>query len=173
MRIPANIISKGKYTIGNEYLYLDTHKEYQGFYYELSNKFFAGVDFDPNAKEIIKKDSVKVNKLLLNPKTEEYGRISQIQLPTNIPPAPLADTFSGPDDLEEYDAYFYKKMVGKNILIKEISKETYGQYINNPIYQVIKVKVNNGDKGITSKELDRADREMSGFAIWYLDRKPG
>jgi len=173
MRIPANIISKDKYTIGNEYLYLDTYKEYQGFYYELSNKFFAGVDFNPNAREIIKKDSAKLNKLLLDPKTEEYGRISQVQLPTNIPPAPLADTLNKPDDLEEYDAYFYKKMVGKNILIKEISKETYGQYINNPIYQVIKVKVNNGDTGITSRELDRVDKEMSGFATWYLDRKPG
>ena len=49
MRIPANIISKDKYTIGNEYLYLDTYKEYQGFYYELSNKFFAGVDFNLEA----------------------------------------------------------------------------------------------------------------------------
>jgi hypothetical protein len=173
MRIPANIISKGKYTIGNEYLYLDTHKEYQGFYYELSNKFFAGVDFDPNAKEIIKKDSAKVNKLLLDPKTEEYGKISQVQLPNSTPPPPLSDFFDKPSDLEEYNAYFYKKMIGKNILIKEISKETYGQYINNPIYQVIKVKVNNGDAGITNEELKRADKEMPGFATWYLDGKSG
>jgi hypothetical protein len=173
MRIPANIISKGKYTIGKEYLYLDTHKEYQGFYYEVSNKFFAGVDFDPNAKEIVKKDSVKINKLLLNPKTVEYGKISRIQLPTSTPPPPLSNTLNKPDDLEEYDAYFYKKMVGKDILIKEIDKETYGQYINNPIYQVIKVKVNNGDTGITMEELSKADKKMPGFTLWYLDGKSG
>lgn len=172
MRVPANIISKGKYTIGKEYLYLDTHKEYQGFYYEISNKFFAGVDFDPNAREIIKKDNIKVNKLLLNPKTAEYGKIARIQF-ISTPPPPLSNTLNGPDGLEEFDAYFYKKMVGKDILIKEIGKEAYSQYINNPIYQVIKVKVNNGDVGITSEELNKADKKMPGFAFWYTNRKPG
>ena len=169
MRIPSNIILKDKYTIGKEYIYSDTYEPYQGFYYEVSNKFFAGKDFDPNAREIIKKDSTQVNRLLLNPKTAEYGRISNVQLPISTPPPPQPNFFENvPDGLEEYDAYFYKRIIGKNILIKQIDKETYGKYRNNPVYQVIKVKIDNSDTRILPEELARADKEMPGFGYWFL-----
>ena len=54
MRVPANIITENKYTIGKEYIDKKTHKLYQGYYYELNNKFFAGKEFNNNAPEIIK-----------------------------------------------------------------------------------------------------------------------
>lgn len=174
MRVPANIISKGKYTVGKEFIYLDTHKPYQGFYYEINNRFFAGVDFNTDAKEIIKASSAKVNKLLLNPKTEAYAKASNYQLPIAAPPPGQVNVYENvPDDLEEYDAYFYKKMVGKDILIKQIDEQTYSQYQNNPFYQVIKVKLNNSDTGITFESLKKANTEMSGFADWFLSDKSG
>lgn len=168
MRVPSNIISKGKYTIGNEFIYLDSHKPYQGFYYEISNKFFAGVDFSTNAKELIRATSAKVNRLLLDPKTEAYAKASKYELPISAPPPAQTNFYENlPDGLEDYDAYFYKRMIGKDTLIKQIDEQTYSTYKNNPFYQVIKVKLNNSDTGITAEELRRANAEMSGFAEWY------
>lgn len=174
MRIPANIISKNKYTVGKEFIYLDDHQSYQGFYYEINNKFFAGADFSTSARELIKATSAKVNKLLLNPKTENYAKVSNFQLPISVPPPPRSNFYENiPDALEEYDAFFYKRMVGKDILIKQIDEQTYSAYQNNPFYQVIKVKINDSDTGITNEELTRADREMPGFAQWFLSDKSG
>lgn len=174
MRVPSNIISKGKYTIGNEFIYLGSHKPYQGFYYEINNKFFAGVDFSTDAKELIRATSAKVNKLLLDPKTEAYAKASKYELPLSSPPPAQANFYENlPDGLEDYDAYFYKKMVGKDILIKQIDEQTYSAYKNNPFYQVIKVKLNNSDTGITFEELKKANTEMPGFASWFLSDRSG
>ena len=42
VRIPSNQIVKSKYTIGKEYMFESTYREYQGYYYELNGKLFAG-----------------------------------------------------------------------------------------------------------------------------------
>lgn len=169
VRVPSNQIVTSKYTIGKEFIVESTYKDYQGYYYEFNDSYYAGEKFSTTAPKLIKSTSNKVNKLLLNPKTEEYAKASNYQLQLAVPPPSQANTFENvPDGLEDYNAYFYKKMVGKDILIKQIDEQSYNQYQNNPFYQVIKVKLNNSDTGIGFEELERADNEMSGFANWFL-----
>ena len=57
MRVPSNLIQLGKYTIGGELVDTKTNKPYQGYYYELSGKFFPGKEFNPTAPELKKVDS--------------------------------------------------------------------------------------------------------------------
>lgn len=174
LRIPQNQILTNKYTKGGEYLLLNTYKDYQGYYYEFNNKTFAGTEFNINAPEIIKRTSDRVNKLLLNPTTETYGKIAKVVLPLSAPPPPLEDFFEGePTDDNDFITYYYKKMMGKDILIKEISQSTFNQYQNNPIYQVIAVKTNYGDLGIEIDELNRVEKIMPGFKDWWLFGRPG
>jgi hypothetical protein len=40
-KIPANLITTG-YTSGKEFVYVSNYKPYQGYYYEINNKFFVG-----------------------------------------------------------------------------------------------------------------------------------
>jgi hypothetical protein len=80
MRIPANIITENKYTIGKEFINRKTHKLYQGYYYELNNKFFAGKEFNNNAPELIKIKSDQVNNLLLTAATYVFGSLSKVKL---------------------------------------------------------------------------------------------
>ena len=66
MKVPSNIIVKSQYTVGKEFIYADSYENYQGYYYEMNNKYFVGRVFDPNALEILKVNSDKVDKLKLN-----------------------------------------------------------------------------------------------------------
>ena len=54
MRLPKNIISENLYTSGNEFVDATTNSLYQGYYYEINGKFYAGGTFDSKAPEIIK-----------------------------------------------------------------------------------------------------------------------
>lgn len=169
VRVPSNQIVTSKYTIGKEFIVESTHKDYQGYYYEFNGSYYAGDRFSTTAPKLIKATSDKVNKLLLDPKTEAYAKASNYKLLSSTPPPAQANVFENvPAGLENYDAYFYKKMVGKDILIKQIDEQSYNQYQNNPFYQVIKVKLNNSDTGIDSDELEKANNKMPGFADWFL-----
>ena len=42
MRAPSNIVTTSKYTLGKEFVLADSYKDYQGYYYEISGKYFAG-----------------------------------------------------------------------------------------------------------------------------------
>jgi len=53
MKVPANIIET-KYTSGNEFVFSFNYKYYQGYYYELNDKIFAGKEFNINAPELVK-----------------------------------------------------------------------------------------------------------------------
>jgi len=53
LRIPKNQIITGKYTLGKEYVILSSYAPYQGYYYNLNGRTFAGKEFDPKAPEII------------------------------------------------------------------------------------------------------------------------
>ena len=83
MRVPSNIIIENKYTLGNELIYAKTYKEYQGYYYEINDKLFAGREFDPKALQLIKINSVDINLLKLNSKTSTYGNLTKVTLPNN------------------------------------------------------------------------------------------
>jgi hypothetical protein len=79
LKIPRNIIIEAKYTQGKEYMTIDTYKEYQGYYYELNDKIFAGKEFDVFAPELIRLSSNKINPLLTRLSTYAYAALSQKQ----------------------------------------------------------------------------------------------
>jgi hypothetical protein len=96
MRVPSNIIIENKYTLGKELIYAKTYEEYQGYYYEINDKLFAGREFDPKALQLIRINSADVNPLRFNPKTATYGNLTKTTLPNNrIISIPFIATESG------------------------------------------------------------------------------
>lgn len=90
MKVPANIISENLYTIGKEFVFADSYKEYQGYYYEISDKFFAGREFNTNAPRLLKLNSDEINSLRLNPQTSTYASLKRTRIPSSkIPSIPL------------------------------------------------------------------------------------
>ena len=90
IRIPQNQIVTSKYTAGKEYMYKDTYREYQGYYYELNNKLFTGKEFNSNAPELIlipKNNNVLFgfNSLLTKASTYVYGKVSGTKITTSKP----------------------------------------------------------------------------------------
>jgi hypothetical protein len=135
IRIPTNQIITSRYTVGKEYLILSTYQEYQGYYYEINNKAFAGEKFNPNALELIKIDSDQLNILKLNPKTIEYSNISKtILLKTKELPSIFLSL------LESDTKYLAKKLNVSPTKIIFISEDTYNEnYQNNILYSFTKV----------------------------------
>jgi len=160
---PLNSIVTGKYTIGKEYLLLDTHKEYQGYYYELGDKTFAGKKFDSNAPELIKIASNKVNSLLANSITSAYAKVSNFILNNiNIPSIPFAPTSK--DFANGYVVrYFIKKINSNPIIIKEVNKETFDNTKSDSLYQTLEVNYN---FNISETELDNLDKKMPGLKAY-------
>jgi hypothetical protein len=151
MRIPANIITENKYTIGKEFINRKTHKLYQGYYYELNNKFFAGKEFNTKAPEIIRITSSKFNPLLDNPKTAAYAKISKVRL----------DNQSPSSIIYQYDSnarYFCYQIIDK--IIKEINKETFNKFKINPLYLTAMLSYTTG---FNSKELDETEKQIPGI----------
>jgi hypothetical protein len=81
MKVPSNIIVKSQYTQGKEFIYSDTYEMYQGYYYEMNSRYFIGRTFDPNAREILKLQSDKVDKLRLNSKLSTFISLLKTKLP--------------------------------------------------------------------------------------------
>jgi hypothetical protein len=179
LRIPTNQIVTSKYTVGKEYLVLSTYKEYQGYYYELNNKTFAGKEFNLNALELIKMDSDRVNSLLINPATSTYGKISKLKI-NNSNPTSYYFIPSEKDAQRGYTfRYFLSKVNSNPILIKEISEDDYNIFITNPLYITVKIinyiiqdgasrDNNNNNYTFTSKDIDVAEQTMPGIK-YFLD----
>jgi len=166
VRIPTNQIITSKYTVGKEYLVLSTHKEYQGYFYEMNNRYFAGKEFNLNAPELIKMNSDSINPLLLNPETSTYGKLSKIKLKNNkIISQPVGGN-SKEGDLEEVN--FYCKKINTN-LIKRIDGETYDLLQNDPLYQTTFVGKNNSQ----NKLLEEAEQEIPGISDWIVSDTRG
>lgn len=90
MKVPANIISENLYTIGKEFVFADSYKEYQGYYYEISDKFFAGREFNTNAPRLLKLGSDEIDSLRLNPQTSTYANLKRTRTSSSkIPSIPL------------------------------------------------------------------------------------
>jgi hypothetical protein len=90
MKVPANIISENLYTIGKEFVFADSYKEYQGYYYEISDKFFAGREFNTNAPRLLKLNSDEINSLRLNSQTSTYASLKRTRISSSkIPSIPL------------------------------------------------------------------------------------
>ena len=170
MKIPLNLIKTGKYTIGGKYMYVASYKIYQGYYYELNNKVFAGKEFNINAPELVKIDSAIVNTLLTQASTYTYGKLSKSKINTsNIQPfyfTPTEEEKSTGEALR----YFVSKKNQTPILIKEISKENYGLLKSNPIYNTVAIKNYiipglNTDNSytFTPEDLKEAEKHLPGI----------
>jgi hypothetical protein len=169
MIIPPNIIENNLYTIGGEFINKDTYKDYQGYYYELNNRYFAVKEFNVNAPEIVKKDSVRVNNLIVNPLTSTYGQLTQTTITSNnitsIPFSPSADDLAKPF----IPRYFVKKTQQNPPIIKEVDYDTFTKVKTDPLYQTIKV---NFSYGLTDEDLNKLDTKMSGIGAYLASEEP-
>jgi len=167
MRVPSNLIKTGQYTIGQEFINTADNKEYQGYYYEINNKYFVGKEFNSKAPELKKIDS---NYFTLYNVDKEYSRVAKInpqliQAPKTIHNPDMSNKdYKG----EDFLTYYAKKINSSPILIREINKETYLNLQNNSIWQVISLVTTQGDGGISIEEINKADKEMPGIKTWLL-----
>jgi hypothetical protein len=128
MRVPSNIIIENKYTLGKELIYAKTYEEYQGYYYEINDKLFAGREFDPKALQLIRINSADINPLRFNPKTATYGNLTKTTLPNNrIISIPFIATESG-------IKYLAKQLNSSPIRIFFVNKETFEREKSNALY---------------------------------------
>ena len=169
MIIPSNIIENNLYTIGGEFINKDTYKDYQGYYYELNNRFYIGKEFNPNSIELIKKDSSEVNPLLANPKTATYGKLTGIKIQQNKPkPVPFSPTV---DDFQQgYQIrYFAKKLNITPILIREINQTDFYKLSNDPLYQTLEVKYY---FDISDQQIADLNKKMPGLGAYIRGYAP-
>jgi hypothetical protein len=164
MKVPSNIITTNKYTIGDEFVYPNTNKPYTGYYYEINGSFFQGKSFNTNSPTIIKKQDS--NKLLDNPATKTYAQLANVtsqqlsspeyaHLPfTKIP----ASDFSNSDIIR----YFVKQLNTSPILIRETDGISFQSLISNSLYQTLAVKETDIFK------LDELDELMPGLKAFLV-----
>jgi hypothetical protein len=154
IRIPSNIIVKSKYTIGKEYMYEQNHSEYQGYYYEMNGKWFAGKEFNIDAPVLLKIIDKNINSLLSTAATYIYGQISKIKL----------DDFKVQSHFFQYDSNvrYFSYEINKN-LIKEINQDTFNTISSNPLYRTIALSYTNG---FNNKELAIAEIKIPGITTF-------
>jgi hypothetical protein len=158
MKIPANIVVTSKYTEGGEYIIKSNYNNYQGHYYELSGKAYAGKEFNPEATELIKKQSPNINLLLTSAATFAYGKISKQT--TNLQPEPTSYFYnSTPTDFR----YFITKLNVKPSVIKEIDKNTFEQYKDNPVYASVALSYPNK---FVESEINKAETTIPGIKTY-------
>jgi hypothetical protein len=161
IRIPKNIIVESKYTIGNEYILLSSYQQYQGYYYEMNGKYFAGKEFDQNAPELQKILSSKSNNLLTLASTFLFGKLSGININKNIEPISYYYNNENPTNFR----YFISKVNIKPSIIKEVNETVFKEYKNNILYTSVTLSYPN--KFIES-EVIKAESIIPGIKI-YLD----
>ena len=160
MRAPSNIVTTSKYTLGKEFVLADSYKDYQGYYYEISGKYFAGKEFNVLAPELLKLDSDKIDKLRLNAATSIFGLLTKVAIQgvgkvSSI--QPTGDTLR----------YFVKQINVNPIVIKEVDKNTFNQLKLNPLYQTLEVDIpSNTEVGMPA--IDEADKKMPGLKAFLL-----
>jgi hypothetical protein len=154
VKVPANIIET-KYTSGNEFVFSFNYKYYQGHYYELNDKIFAGKEFNVNAPELIKADSKEINPLLTSTKTLVYGSLSKIKLNnTNVKGIVPQDT--------DLVSFYCKKINTNPILIKQINEQTYYVLKNDPLYIITYI---GNYKGI-DQDINDASKQIPELRDW-------
>lgn len=164
MRIPSNIITTGKYTIGNEFVTKNTYEPYQGYYYEINNRTFVGKEFDVNSLELIKVQDIPP----LVKADKKYASLTKVNLSTIVAPKSVRKKDLSETDAQgkNFYAYFAKKINSNPILIREIDRETYSKLKNSSIWQVIRLIATEGDGFISQEELIKAEKQMPGIGIW-------
>lgn len=161
MRVPKNKIKTGKYTQGNEFVELLTNKPYQGHYYELSNKFYIGKEYNSDAIEIIK---IQQQNQLYNLSQDAAlfsfisGTTSQALTQPRVSSIPVQTEDLLKAGLIDSTRYFSQKVNVNPILIKEISKETYDSLQGSPLYITTFIGPN--------QDINKADQQMPGLKTW-------
>jgi len=169
INVPLNQIVY-KYTTGNEYMYVNTYEQYQGYYYEFNNNVFAGKQFSTAAPKLMKIDDKKANPYLKDPLTKDYGRVINSSLNsdkdfenTNFDP-PYYHFKPGVYD-RFANRYFVRKTDSINDPIKEISKESYDKVKSNPLYDRVEIY---WDTFSDNEEvLDKTDLEFPGIKAFF------
>jgi hypothetical protein len=153
MRVPSNQISVN-YTTGNEYVDVKTNTFYQGYYYELNGKKYAGDSFNPKALEIIKQK--EANQLFNNNATLTYSALSGVTSQSlKIPKISSLQAATRTSGIR----FFARNLQYTGaILIKEIDQATYVSLQNNAFYQTTYI---GGDQG-----LDTAEKIMPGLNLF-------
>lgn len=166
MKVPSNIITTNLYTIGNEFINKNTYEDYQGYYYELNNKYFTGREFNPNSIELLKKNSPEVNPLLINPATNVYGKLTKINFQQNKPKSiifsPTDENFKEGGSIR----YFARKLNVIPTLIKEINELDFYKLSNDPLYQTIKIEYS---FDITDQQVAAFNKQMPGLGTFIKD----
>lgn len=159
MRIPSNSITYN-YTIGNEFVYASSQKDYQGHYYLVGNKYYAGNEFKITAPELYKKTSPSYNTMLDNPSLKTYSLISKITSQDLASPkyTPLFKTDLDTDQSGD-ETYYAKKLNVNPPFIRQIDKTTYINLQKDPFYRVVSLKSDRSD-------LDEAEKQMPGLKIF-------
>jgi len=164
MRVPNNIIIKGKYTAGDEFVDPNTNEPYQGYYYQINESFFKGKVFSINASKIIRKQ--ESNKLLDNPKTKRYSQVSgvtsqQLETPryAHLPFGSIAGNDFGES---RFTKYFAKQLNVYPILIREVDRVAFQELSNNPLYQTLAVEAPSLD------DLNALDKTMPGLKAFLI-----
>jgi hypothetical protein len=130
--IPADKILTKQYTQGNEFISTKTGKYYQGYYCIVADiKYYTGKTYTNQSKELFKSEMIP------SPKG-----------PTSLPPQSTPTR------------YFIRKTNISPITIKEVSENTYSNFINDPLYQITYVGPN--------QSIDQANNQLPGLKIWLL-----
>jgi len=143
-------------------MYLSSYKEYQGYYYEMNNKFYVGKTYNSNSKELVKIELRNINTLLTQASTYVYGLVSGIKSSQLSSPKFISIPKTDLDtDTEGDETYYVKKLNNNPILIKQISKKTFDELKQDPFHQVISLKPDRSN-------LDQADKQMPGLKSFLL-----
>jgi len=158
LRIPQNQIIKSQYTAGGEYMFANTQNEYQGYYYELNGKKFAGKEFNINNPEIIRINPNNYNKLLGNASTYVYGTLSRIKISGTDRIFSLPVNNSNATLNTKVDFYCCK--INQNpLIIKAINEETYISLQKNTLYKTTYVGTYNN----IYQSLEDAEKQIPGM----------
>jgi hypothetical protein len=154
LKIPQNQIVKSKYTSGHEYVFSSTYKLYQGYYYEMNGKIFAGKEFNINNPELVSIKSTIINTLLTKASTYVYGKISKNIIPTSVPKPHFF----------QYDSEvrYYSYQTNQN-LIKEINEASFNDIQSNPLYKTVFLSFKGG---FNKDELAVAEKTIPGITTF-------
>lgn len=172
IKIPKNITITSKYTAGKEYMVVNSHANYQGYYYELNGKLFAGKEFNQFAPELQKYKSSNVNILLTKASTFLFGKLSGMNINDLTP----TSSFFNPTQEEVIRGYstryFSKKLNTSPTVIKEINQESFESLQVSSLYQVVSIKYNNIDAttgAFDTTQLNIAFSQMPDLKLFLND----
>ena len=156
MGVPKSNIVTGKYTSGGKFVELSSNTPYQGYYYELNNKFYSGKEYSPTAPEIIQIQSPEKNRLLNSLPTAIYSLVSGVTSKSiSTPPVNVIPSETN-TKINKSVRFFCKKI--NSDIIKEIDEQTYKSLQNQPIYQTTYIGVYL-DK---AQSMEQAESQLSG-----------